>query len=290
MEPRPVRKASRIPAVPMTDAPVGKSGPLTQRSRSSLVSSGVSIRATVASMTSPRLGADLGRHADGDALRPVGQQVGEAGRQDHRLLALVVVVGREVDGLRRCHAAAPWPGRSAGPRCTAWPPARPRRRCRSCPGRRSGGSARRSPARGEPWRRRRRCRCGGGTSRAPSRRCRPTCGARSGPHALLVRPQRMRRCTGLRPSCTSGSPGHDHAHRVVEEGALHLFLDLDWLYPACVWHVVLPGSRSPSCFYHLRARSMWRERAPHCPPRAPVPWPGESSRCPRSGHLWRCAG
>ena len=44
-----------MPAVPMIDAPVGKSGPLTQRIRSSLVSSGLSIRATVASMTSPRL-------------------------------------------------------------------------------------------------------------------------------------------------------------------------------------------------------------------------------------------
>src|SRR4029453_9829412 len=45
------------------------------------------------------VGRDLGRHADGDALRPVGQEVGEPGGQDHRLLALVVVVGREVDGL-----------------------------------------------------------------------------------------------------------------------------------------------------------------------------------------------
>jgi hypothetical protein len=40
---------------------------------------------------------DRGRHADGDARRAVGQKVGEAGRQDRGLLALVVVGGAEID-------------------------------------------------------------------------------------------------------------------------------------------------------------------------------------------------
>ncbi len=42
---------------------------------------------------------DVGRHADRDAARAVDQQVGEARRQDDRLLLLLVVVGTEVDGV-----------------------------------------------------------------------------------------------------------------------------------------------------------------------------------------------
>ena len=41
----------------------------------------------------------VGGHADGDAGRAVDQQVGDAPRQDQRLLVLAVVVGLEVDGL-----------------------------------------------------------------------------------------------------------------------------------------------------------------------------------------------
>ena len=44
-----------IPARPMMSAPVGKSGPLTWVMRSSGVASGLSMRWTVASITSPRL-------------------------------------------------------------------------------------------------------------------------------------------------------------------------------------------------------------------------------------------
>ena len=42
-EPRPVSRASRTPRLPTMQAPVGKSGPLTKRSRSSAVASGCSI-------------------------------------------------------------------------------------------------------------------------------------------------------------------------------------------------------------------------------------------------------
>ena len=42
---------------------------------------------------------NAGRHADGDARGAVGEQVGEVGRQDHRLLLAPVVVGAEVDGV-----------------------------------------------------------------------------------------------------------------------------------------------------------------------------------------------
>ena len=42
---------------------------------------------------------DVGRHADGDALRAVDEEVGEATRQDDRLFVGAVVVGDHVDGL-----------------------------------------------------------------------------------------------------------------------------------------------------------------------------------------------
>ena len=45
------------------------------------------------------VGRDIGGHADGDAGGAVDQQVGELGRQNRRLLHLVVVVGSHVDGL-----------------------------------------------------------------------------------------------------------------------------------------------------------------------------------------------
>src|SRR5699024_11749058 len=42
---------------------------------------------------------DVGGHADGDAAGAVHQQLGHAGRQDHRLGGAAVVVGLEVDGV-----------------------------------------------------------------------------------------------------------------------------------------------------------------------------------------------
>ncbi len=42
---------------------------------------------------------DIGRHAHGDARRPVDQQIGQARRQHRRLHFLAVVVGGEVDGV-----------------------------------------------------------------------------------------------------------------------------------------------------------------------------------------------
>ena len=42
---------------------------------------------------------DRGRHADRDALRSVGEQIREGGRQNHRLLRNAVVVRPEIDGI-----------------------------------------------------------------------------------------------------------------------------------------------------------------------------------------------
>ena len=48
------------------------------------------------------------------------------------------------------------------------------------------------------------------------------------PEAGVVHRVEHRRCTGLRPSRTSGSAlPDDHAHRVVDVAALHLLLDVD---------------------------------------------------------------
>ena len=40
---------------------------------------------------------DAGRHADGDALAAIGEQVGQAAGQHHRLLLLAVIGGAEID-------------------------------------------------------------------------------------------------------------------------------------------------------------------------------------------------
>ena len=42
---------------------------------------------------------DVGRHADGDAAGAVDQEIGKPRRQDHRLALGIVVVGLEVDGV-----------------------------------------------------------------------------------------------------------------------------------------------------------------------------------------------
>ena len=87
-----------MPARPRIAAPVGKSGPGICSISSSSVMSGLSI---IASRRVDRLAEivrrDVGRHADRDAAGAVDQQIGEARRQDDRLLLLLVVVRLEVD-------------------------------------------------------------------------------------------------------------------------------------------------------------------------------------------------
>ena len=96
--PRPVSYASRIPSSPTIRPPVGRSGPGTNRIRSSSVGVRVAIRCRAAAMTSPRLcGGHVGRHADRDAGGAVDEQVREGRGQDRGLLLLAVVVRPEVD-------------------------------------------------------------------------------------------------------------------------------------------------------------------------------------------------
>ena len=80
--------------------PVGKSGPLTYLSSVRLRAFGLSIRNSAASHSSAALcGGIDGRHADGDALRAVGQQIGKRRRQHDRLLPGAVVARAEIDGV-----------------------------------------------------------------------------------------------------------------------------------------------------------------------------------------------
>ncbi len=100
IDPRPVRYAASMPPRPKMRPPVGKSGPGTSRMRSSMrrvgraheVNGGVDHLAEV-------VRRDVRRHADGDAVGAVDEQVRDAGRQDHRLGEPVVVVGHEIDAV-----------------------------------------------------------------------------------------------------------------------------------------------------------------------------------------------
>jgi hypothetical protein len=84
---------------------------------------------------------DARRHADGDALRAVDEQVREARRQDDRARS---ACRRSWGGSRRCFArarpAAP-AMRASAPRCSAWRRAHRRRASRSCRGRRPAARA-----------------------------------------------------------------------------------------------------------------------------------------------------
>ena len=80
--------------------PVGKSGPLHQVDQG--VDAGVGRLDQMQQRIAQLAGIvrrDRGRHADGDAGRTVGQQVGKAARQHDRLFRRAVVVGAEIDGV-----------------------------------------------------------------------------------------------------------------------------------------------------------------------------------------------
>ena len=93
-----------MPCEPTIRPAVGKSGPLTRsRDRGQR---GLFVGVVVLQAPEHRLGElaqvvrrDVGRHADRDAARAVGQQVGEPARQDRRLLHPAVVVRDEIDCL-----------------------------------------------------------------------------------------------------------------------------------------------------------------------------------------------
>ena len=93
-----------MPWWPTMSAPLGKSGPLIRSMQGvlELLAGGVGVLEGPAGAVGDLaqvVRRDVGGHADRDAGRAVDQQVGEAGRQDRRLLAAAVVVGLEVDGL-----------------------------------------------------------------------------------------------------------------------------------------------------------------------------------------------
>ena len=183
MRPRPVRYASRMPPRP-TMIPLRREvRPLHVLGQAVHVDvAASSISATTASIVSREVvRRDVRRHPDRDPGGAVHEQVGEARRQDGRLLARLVVVRDEVHRVRV--DVAQQLGRE--PREPALGVAHrggrdSRRCCRSCPARPRAGSA---------WRR---------AARA-GRACRRSTGRRAGGRS----PSRRRRCA--RTSCTGGS-------------------------------------------------------------------------------------
>ena len=89
-----------MPARPMIAPPVGKSGPGTISISSGKRHVGlVDQRDAGVDDLAEIVRRNIGRHADRDAARAIDQQIGEARRQDRRLLLLAVVIGLEIDGV-----------------------------------------------------------------------------------------------------------------------------------------------------------------------------------------------
>ena len=184
---------------------------------------------------------------------PFTSRFGNRAGQHERLLLVAVVVRHEVDGLlvdvaEHLHRER----RRAAPRCSGTRRRGRRRPSRSCRAGRSADSAARSPAPCAPARRRSLRRRAGGTCSSRRRRRWRTCGSgRSGRRPCSCIDQRIRRCTGFRPSRTSGSARpHDDRHRVVEVGALDLLLELDGL--DATGEQVLAHVRVPSGASHVQ--------------------------------------
>ena len=211
----------------MTVPPVGKSGPFRCFIRPLTSICGSSMYATTASIASRRLcGGMLVAIPTAIPDEPFTRRVREARRQDERLLARLVVVQAELDGVR-VDVAEHLRGRAAtgAPRCTAWRPASRCRSSRSCPAGRSAGSASRSPGRGGgPARRRSPSRRGGGSSLTPTTFAHlPVRAPGLGQVVHRVEDPAVDR---LQPVAhVRQRAAHDHAHGVVEVGGAHLLLE-----------------------------------------------------------------
>ena len=159
-----------MPARPRMMPPVGKSGPGMMLIRSSIDQRRiVDQRDAGVDHLAEIVRRDVGRHADRDAAGAVDQQIGEARRQNDRLVLVAVVVRLEIDRVlvdvgEQRHRGLAEPALGVAHRRR-----RDRRRpSRSCPARRSASGAWRNPAPCAPARRRSRCRRADGI--CPSRR------------------------------------------------------------------------------------------------------------------------
>ena len=180
-------------------------------------------------MTSPRLcGGMLVAMPTAMPPAPLTRRFGNfAGRTDGSR-SRAVVVGLEIDGVLvdivEQRLARSWSG---GLRCIAWPPADRRRPSRNCPGRRSAARAWRNPAPSAPSRHRSTGRRADDIYRSRRRRRAPTCRTScSRRMPLLVHRVQNAAMHGLQPVARIRQrPRHDHAHGVIEVGALHLVED-----------------------------------------------------------------
>ena len=89
-----------MPCRPRIMPPVGKSGPGTMPIRSSIESPGLSISATQASITSPRLcGGMLVAMPTAMPPAPLTRRLGKRAGMHHRLAFGIIVIGLKVDGI-----------------------------------------------------------------------------------------------------------------------------------------------------------------------------------------------
>ena len=149
---------------------------------------------------------NVGRHADGDAVRSVHQQVGNSGRQHHRLDRGVVEVGDEIDGVLvdvSQQLFSDFGEARFGVPISRRGIAIDRTKVALAINQRIAQADKAEPD--APWRRRPRCRRAGDTSSDTS----PTTPAHFMCLRLCSTPMsciayKMRRCTGFSPSRTSG--------------------------------------------------------------------------------------
>ena len=216
----------------MISAPVGKSGPLTNCIRSSGVASGLSIRWTVASMTSPRLwGGMLVAMPTAMPWLPLTSRFGKRAGSTVGLLDLARVVVDEVDGvLVDAVEHRAWRAGPGGTRCSGRRPAG-RRASRSCPwGAISGWRRREVLAHAHQGVVDRRVAVGVVLAHDVAGDPGALHGGPVGAGAEVVHAPEDPAVHRLEAVAGVGQgPRHDDRHRVVEEGALHLLLDLDRL-------------------------------------------------------------
>ena len=182
-----------------------------------------------ASITSPRLcGGMLVAMPTAMPLAPLTSRFGKRAGRTVGSCAAVVVVGLEIDRVLvdvvQQRVGGAWRG---APRCSASPPADRRPSSRNCPGRRSAAGAWRNPAPCAPWRRRSRVSpCGWYLPiTSPTMRADLRNGAVPVVAAFLhgVEDAPMHRLQAV--AHVGQRARHDHAHGVIEVGALHLLFD-----------------------------------------------------------------
>ena len=247
-----------MPPRPRIRPPVGKSGPRNDLGQlvdrdggiADIGDAGVDHLAEI-------VRRDVGGHADSDAAGAIDEKVREARRQDRRLLHAPVIIVLEVDGLL-VDVLEEMLGDlgEAALRCNASPPADRRQPSRNCPARRSAAGAWRTPAPCAPGVVDRAGRRGDGYCPSPRRRRAADLRKllfQSSP--ILLHRVEDAAMHGLQAVAHVGQRArYDHAHGVIEIGALHLVDERDGA------DVRARPLRARSLDFDVVVVSQWRDR------------------------------